>query len=101
MIAIEEEGGYESEIIAKVLTKVVLVKVYPKKVKQVKKLKSGTLGVYNRVEHYIRLPSKMRVKNGEQVMVLSKDGFSDLLTIKALYGLSDIEFALLLNDIFQ
>lgn len=101
MLGIEEEKGYESEIIAKVLAKVVLAKVYPKKVKQVKKLKSGELGVYNRMDRYIRLPSRMRMKKGEQVMVLSKESFNELLTIKALYGLSDVEFAVLLNDVFQ
>lgn len=101
MFEIEEEEGYEGEIIAKVLARVVLAKVYPKKVKQVKKLKSGEQGTYNRVDHYIRLPSRMRMNKGEQVMVLSKESFSELLTIKALYGLSDVEFAVLLNDIFQ
>jgi len=101
MFGIEEEEGYEGEIIAKVLPRVVLAKVYPKKQKQLKKLKSGGVGVYNRVDHYIRLPSRMQTKNGEQVMVLSKESFNELLTIKALYGLSDVEFALLLNDIFQ
>ena len=101
MFGIEEEKGYESEIIAKILTKVVLAKVYPKRTKQVKKLKSGELGVYNRVDHYIRLPSRMRMRKGEQVMVLSKESFGELLTIKALYGLSDVEFAVLLNDVFH
>lgn len=100
MLGFEEEERYEGEIIAKVFARVVLAKVLAKKGRQVKKLKSGELGTYNRVDHYIRLPSRMRMKKGEQVMVLSKESFGELLTIKALYGLSDVEFAVLVSSLF-
>lgn len=91
----------EEEIKAKILEVMTLVKAKQKKVKQRKKLKSGKIQTYLRTDFFIRLPSRMKGGDNRPLAVFTWEGIETLLTIKAMYGLTDDELTWLLLKIFS